>query len=295
MENYKKVCARRARESVLFRLDKWRDEKAADARQVAEEAEAAEYEALLRQQEAEDVRSFRLAQENSRKQSLLFRIDKARLGREQDRAEEEARKLIEEEDRRLREADREDVKTYMQSIVSARRQSLAYRGQADLQERLRLEGQTAAQQAAEREDRELALAAMLDVKDHISKEREAARKSLAFRLVEARKLQEMELGCHQQALNSLHQELESRRLDWLDLNEAKAADKERSRQSIAFRMDSWRQQRLAEEMLLAKQQLLEAEEARLREQDREDLLVAKSRLQHENSVAADCKDGKFIL
>jgi len=57
------------------------------------------------------------------------------------------------------------------------------------------------------------------------------------------------------------------------IQQSKKADNDRRRKSIAFRVDSWRQQRLAECMLEAKKAYIEEKNRELIEQDRADILA----------------------
>lgn len=74
----------------------------------------------------------------------------------------------------------------------------------------------------------------------------------------------------------MHEDLSLKRLAWLDTRSVAAEEEEKSRRSIACRLDSWRQQKLAEEMMAADKELMRQEEARLREMDREALAQAKA-------------------
>ncbi len=122
----------------------------------------------------------------------------------------------------------------------------------------------------------MTLLRILDVQQYQSDQRALARKSIAGRLVEARRQHEVELTIHQQVTTDMHAELEAKRADWQGRECAKVDEKQKRRQSIVMRLDSWRQQRLAEEKLNAKKALIAEEEARYREMDREDLAAAKA-------------------
>jgi hypothetical protein len=76
---------------------------------------------------------------------------------------------------------------------------------------------------------------------------------------------------HREALNQLHEDLENKRTDWLEVRESKKRDEHRARKSILIRLDSWRQQRVAEAKHMTVLAARADEEGRLRELDREEL------------------------
>lgn len=273
MENYKKVQQKRSRESLAGRLDVWRASRALDEKSKEEEKEAQEYEYLLKAQETEDVQTYEMNEQKKRKQSLAFRLEKQLKDKDFENGQIALQKAKEEEDRQIKELERSDVENHKQSIIDSRRQSLEYRSQTGIQDRIRREGEAAAASELEAADRELRRAAIKDVDDYKEMQSQERRKSLSFRLVESRKQHEMEITAHQQKLNSVLHDLELRRLDWLAVQEHKKSDNDRRRKSIMFRVDSWRQQRLAEEMLSAKKAYIEQKNRELIEQDREDVLA----------------------
>ena len=188
---------------------------------------------------------------------------------------------IEAEERFLADQDRADVLRSKHELIQARRQSLAYRNQSEFQDRVRVEGEKTFAKLVEAEDRSLALEAWQDVKKAQEAQREAARKSLSARIIAAKQEHQLDLEAHRAGLDRLHSDLEEKRLEWLDKRSAKEEEKERSRRSILVRLDSWREQRVAEAKLESAKQALADEEARIREQEREDLAEAKRRMQEE--------------
>lgn len=278
MENYKKVQAKRSRESLAGRLDQWRAAKVIDEKMKEEEKEAAEYEFLLKQQELEDVKTYEQNELKKRKLSLAYRLEKQLKDKDYEIGQVALQKAREEEERQIKELERNDVENYNQSLIDARRQSLEYRNQVAIQDRMRKEGELAAAAELAAADRELTLAGMKDAAEYKEKLNEERRKSLSFRLVESRKQHEIELTAHQEKFNSILHDLELRRIDWQAVQEAKKADNDRRRKSIAFRVDSWRQQRLAECMLEAKKAYIEEKNRELIEQDREDVLAYQESL-----------------
>ena len=140
---------------------------------------------------------------------------------------------------------------------------------------MRLEGVKAEEKAIEASDKELSDAAWRDVKHYQEKQREERRKSVAWRVADAKRRHEVELDLHSQKLNSLHDQLQSRHHDWQDVKSYKQNEKEMRRKSISMRIDSWRIQRMKQEKQKAQEALIAEEDARIREQDREALLEAK--------------------
>ena len=78
-------------------------------------------------------------------------------------------------------------------------------------------------------------------------ERDRERRSLALRLVQSKKEKEMELTSHREKMDALHRDFQLRREDWLAARATKHEEEERSRKSIALRLESWRSQRMIEE------------------------------------------------
>jgi hypothetical protein len=82
---------------------------------------------------------------------------------------------------------------------------------------------------------------------------------------------------HRRKLEAIHQDIEARRLDRLDVLEFQASEGERRRKSVCYRLDSWRQQRMAEEKEIARRRVIAEEEAKYRAMDHEDMQAAKKR------------------
>lgn len=132
IQSYKQSLARRDRQSLAGRLDKWREEKCIEARRREQVAEAREYEAELQRQAMEDLRAYESTLQSSRRDSLAYRLEKAR----QDKSFEEGQQIIqasiEAEERRIQDLDRQDVENYRQRMQDAIRQSLEYRNQSEV-------------------------------------------------------------------------------------------------------------------------------------------------------------------
>jgi hypothetical protein len=119
----------RRRASLAFRLDEWRAQKQVAEKEGGERAEAERIEWELRQQEAEDVATYRQACDASRRESLAVRLDKARKDRTVEEALREQQAIIEAEELRLRAEDHAAAAKYRADCDAARRQSLAFRNQ----------------------------------------------------------------------------------------------------------------------------------------------------------------------
>ena len=91
-------------------------------------------------------------------------------------------------------------------------------------------------------------------------QRERERQSLAFRFIEARKQKALDLEAHRKRLDAMHHDLELKRTDTLHLrSKAIEVRQERSRKSVAYRLASWKEQRMLAEKQSARKKLLEEE------------------------------------
>jgi len=108
------------------------------------------------------------------------------------------------------------------------------------------------------------------------------RLSLANRIVESRKQQEVAIEVHRLALDKLHETMETQRIDWLEVRESKKREDQRCRKSICLRLDSWREQKIAEAKLQTVLAARADEDARLRELDREAVHTYTKQLELQN-------------
>jgi hypothetical protein len=99
------------------------------------------------------------------------------------------------------------------------------------------------------------------VKAYQAAQRAAERTSLAGRIAEAHRQKELDLERHRQAMDALHMDLELRRLDHLEMREFREEERVRSRRSIALRLASWKDDKLARERERAKELLVLQEQA----------------------------------
>ena len=179
-------------------------------------------------------------------------------------------------------------------------------------ERVREQQEIDQQRAIEDEQHALSVAGWRDARAADEAAKAQARRDLAEKLVEDRKHHEHDLQQHQAALEALHDELQVRlyatpiymapyvapvtdphllhdglqvrHSNWQDDQRAAEADRSRRRQSTSMRLDSWRRERMVDEMLQSQEQLMADEDARLRAQDWEDLEAAKASLKMEERL-----------
>ena len=271
VQKYKSELVQRDRMSLAGRLQKWREEKEDPTAKI--QAEAIERE--LQEAALEDVKNYRLKEAHGRRESLAYRLEKARKDRTFEAGQHALTQIIEEEERRIQDADREDVQNYRAKLQEARRQSVQYRLTVESKDRIRKEGDKIAAQEMAREENEKKAADWKDVKAYQAAMREQARRSLAGRIAEAHRQKEMDLQKHQEMLNAAHRDFELRRLDHMEMREYRDEERVRGRRSIALRLASWREDKMRKEKERATEDLERTEDAILREQDREELHAAK--------------------
>jgi len=122
LQAYKHDEAASRRQSLAGRLDSWRLEK----KQFSEQQEQAEEVRLLERElqsaEIEDIRKHQASLEENRRSSLSQRLEKARIDRDHDQAQEAMRQELEIEARRIASQDQDDVRKNKSMILAARRQ-----------------------------------------------------------------------------------------------------------------------------------------------------------------------------
>jgi hypothetical protein len=126
---HKKHLDTKRRESLAFRLDEWRRQKQEEAKDNSEKSEAERIEWELKQQEAEDVQTYREVCKASRRESLAVRLEKARSDAGVEEALRQQQAILEEEEYRLKDSDHAAVSKYHAEQDAARRKSLAFRNQ----------------------------------------------------------------------------------------------------------------------------------------------------------------------
>lgn len=132
VQRYKQQEARQRRESLAGRLDKWREEKKNEQKKHIDSTLVEQMERELEQQALKDVQAYHESMKESRRQSLAYRLDKAKKDKDYEVGQKALQQMVNEELRRIEEADRQDVMNYRQRILDARRQSLEYRNQTEV-------------------------------------------------------------------------------------------------------------------------------------------------------------------
>eukprot|EP01039_Chlorochromonas_danica_P001555 gene1555-1694_t len=271
----KDEAERLRRESLAYRLDKWRSEKELTQSMKEQERLAADMDFELQTQARQDMLNYQEKCAESRRQSLSYRLDKARKDRDFERGQKALIDLVHQEESKLKEQDRDDIQQYRDRILEARRQSMQYRSQAFRQEKMRMEGEKQAERVEQQMDFTLREQSWKDVQAYRAKQREEARRSLAWRLADAHRQQEAALTMHEENLRKTHLDLLCRREDMLTQREAQEQEAQRRRRSISLRLQSWRECKMREEKEKERIEMEKEEDALLREMDREELLAAK--------------------
>jgi hypothetical protein len=133
-QEYKKSIAERDRTSLAGRLDEWRKQRAveSDSEERLQQQEADLYERELKIQAVQDAKNLEDLQKKSKRDSLAYRLDKARKDKTYEEGLEAVSSALEAEERRIAQLDREDVNNYKTQIIETRRQSLQYRYQTQV-------------------------------------------------------------------------------------------------------------------------------------------------------------------
>ncbi len=292
-QTFKAKEANARRQSVALRLDQWRKEKAIEEVQQSEQHEQAAMEAEIKQAVDEDIRAYREECDFDRRNSLAFRLDKARVDADHTAAQKAMENELAMEALRLAEQDRQDVRNANEEMIAARRQSLAFRNERARQWQEQCICDKEIQATAEHESRLLTTAAWNDVKQYQEQCREHERQEIAQKINESRRQQEESLEAHSVALSLLHEDLESKRMDWLEVHQAKQEEVRKSRKSISMRLNSWRKQRVEEAKESSKRAARADEDARLRELDRE-LMLSYQREVEADEVADRLNSGMIM-
>ena len=129
IQRYKETQTRKERESLAGRLQKWKEEKEITQRIHTQEQEAEQIERELAQQELDDLQAYQEVLKRKRKQSLAYRLDKARKDQDFEKGQLALQQAYQEEELKMKTIDREDVKKFREQLQAARRQSLQYRTQ----------------------------------------------------------------------------------------------------------------------------------------------------------------------
>mmetsp|Transcript_5230 Transcript_5230/g.8620 ORF Transcript_5230/g.8620 Transcript_5230/m.8620 type:complete len:600 (-) Transcript_5230:154-1953(-) len=267
IQEAKKDYKERARQSVLWRLDKWRETKDIEMQEAITKQLAEDTARELFLQEYEDVMQYKQEQEDLRRQSLAYRLDHASREKEWERGEQYVQQAEMENEYKIKAEDRADIARYKKQLDEDRRASLAFRLEEQLKDKEFYAGQTANEKMILAKDNELKLEDLRAVNEYKETLRQEERDNIASRIAESQKQKEKALLEHRKMLDTMHADFESKSRDRDDVNAYKSKEKERSRQSICLRLESWRQGRLAEERQKAKEQLIAADDAEKRSLD----------------------------
>jgi hypothetical protein len=267
VEFYKSEMVRSQRESLVGRLDKWRVEKTLEVQQQQERAEAEEFDLLLRTQTQHDVETFRKEIEQNRRASLAGRLDKGRKDRQQEADQRLAQNLVEQQDHLLWLEDRAAVQQAQERERDRARQSLVQRHALDIQAQQQQKSEMIKAAEEAHIDFTQSEGEWRDQRKFQEVQRELRRRSIVANYMESQRQHRYDVQCHRLALDNLHEELAVKREEWLDEQAHKQEQEQRRRQSVCVRLDSWRQQRMAEDMLTMKKRLLAEEEAELQRLD----------------------------
>jgi hypothetical protein len=127
IQSYKENQAKHDRESLAGRLQKWKEETELEAKQRRQQEEVDQINRELAFQEYEDMRAYERQMRENRRQSLAYRLDKAKKDKDFEKGQQALQQACYEEEVRLRHYERLDVQKYQEELRQARRQSLQYR------------------------------------------------------------------------------------------------------------------------------------------------------------------------
>ena len=136
-------------------------------------------------------------------------------------------------------------------------------------------GKNANEAEFKHEEHEIVMADVQAVNEYKKQQQDEERMEVAARLVAAKRAHEVDLIEHRRKLNIVHDMLETRRQDWMDIKEYEKGEKENRRKSVCLRLDSWRQQKMVKEQEKRRERMRAEEEAFYRQMDHEDLQAAK--------------------
>ena len=227
--------ARRA--SIAARNDYYFNHvKDVEARAQQMEMESAEVEALLKQQELEDVAAYRKQQTDNRRQSLAHRLYVVHAEHKDVSMRQKAMEaILQEEDQRLKQQDLDDITHYKKAEAESKRQSLINRGLKKVEETELMNELTATQKAEQAAELARKHDDWMDVVEYKKAEAESKRQSLINRGL--KKVEETELMNELTATQKAEQaaELARKHDDWMDVVEYKKAEAESKRQSLINR------------------------------------------------------------
>jgi len=283
---FRKEQAEKDREEIKRQNEEHRRQKEVIETLNAEKMEAKRYESELHEEERQDLLNYQLEMEKSRRESVVYRAETARRAAAWEQQQKQLEVEKKEADRILASTERFEMKCCKEQKQEENRQSLAFRNQKETEIRQKSAPTGGVSRSALKQiNKQMRSADRQAILTAKQAERDRARESLAWALVQERKHKEIALVKHREALDRLHDVLEAKRNDVVALKEDKAEKARRSRESVAFRLDSWRKQRMVEEKLLAKNRAIEQENALYRALDVESVRAAKRENATQETVA----------
>jgi hypothetical protein len=131
-QSYQEKMKEEEKNEIAFELNQWKlvkqyEENDEKAKKLQEKINLE-----LTQQANEDIKEYQEKVKEHRRQSLAYRLNKARKDKDYEKGQKALQQLVLEEETRIANFDRQDVKNYRQKIQDARRQSLVYRAQTEV-------------------------------------------------------------------------------------------------------------------------------------------------------------------
>lgn len=227
---------KRKRESLAFRLQEWREQKAV-VEGVASDAKKEESSlAASRASDWKDVQSYKDQQLKRDRESLAGRLKQWHAVRE---VEESNHKLALEAahiEAELAQQCHDDVKKYEARQKAAARQSLAYRLEKASKDREFDAGQIAFRTLVSAAEEEIAQNDRKDVEEYRLKIQAERRQSLAYRNHQEATYRSQQAEKHRQELEQRAQDRELSDLAWKDVQNYQAKQREAARKSLANRL-----------------------------------------------------------
>ena len=276
LKDHEKIEQEKERKSLEGRLQAWRNQKEDDKLKKQEEEEIKKIEKELADQARDDIQQYRKQQHQTRRASLVGRIDKAKSDKDWERGQATLLALAMEDERLSAEEDRKAIEEYKKNEQESRKQSLLNHTIREHQEEKAFKEELELSIIEEDKiNKEFNANDRDDVEAYNEEIKRKNRESLAKRLVVATKQHEMDIAQHCTLLADMHADFSLKRAASKDVEAYKQQQKEDRRKSMAMRIDSWRKSKISEEKRRQKLALLEEEDRRLRELDRQDMELAQ--------------------
>lgn len=263
------------REILATKLDSWRKDKDVEKKLELKEEVQRQQDLNARRSDWLDVQFYKSEMARSHRESLASRLEQWRVEKTVEILKQHEQAEAEECDQLLRVQAQHDVDTFKREIEQNRRASLAGRLAFEIQAKERQKSEIMKVNEEASVNFALTEGEWREQRQVQEVQRELRRKSIVANYMESKRQYEYDVQCHRRALDDLHKELSIKREEWLDEQSHKQEREQRRRQSVCVRLDSWRQQRMAEEMLTMKKRLLAEEDAELQRLDFEAVKLAR--------------------